>query len=75
MEMAMFIFALIGVVLVLTLIVAIGAYYYGKIKEKNQVAEANLDAAKKAKETHEVIHSLPSAELRNRAAKWVRKDK
>ena len=55
MEMAMFIFGLIGAVFVLALIVAIGAYYYGKVKEKNKVAEANLEASEKVTETAEAI--------------------
>jgi Tfp pilus assembly major pilin PilA len=63
MEMVMFIFGLIGVVVVLALIVAIGAYYYGKVKEKNKISQANLEASQKAKETKKVIQELSDAEL------------
>ena len=55
METAIFIFALIGAVILIALLLAGAAYFYGKKTEENEIAEANLEAAKRAKETAEAI--------------------
>lgn len=66
-----YIIKVIGAGIGLALIVY-GLIKYGQKKEKLEVAKANIEAVKGAKDTKEGIDKLPSAQLRDRAGKFVR---
>lgn len=65
-------FAIFGFTIFLVAVDCYVAFLLGKSKTKKEVAKANIQAVKSAKQTGEEIEKLSDADLRNAANRWVR---
>ena len=72
MDLVMLSFAIFGFGVFITGVGCYVAFLLGKKNVEKDIAEANIQAVKSAKQTGEEIEKLSDADLRKLSDKWVR---